>query len=52
MDARAPIILAVDDNPDTLALLRVLLRREGFAVIPLRVVLRRSNLCSAILYPT
>jgi CheY-like chemotaxis protein len=33
MGSRAPIILAVDDNPDALALLRLLLRREGFAVI-------------------
>ena len=33
MGSRAPIILAVDDNPDALALLRLLLRREGFAVL-------------------
>ena len=33
MDSRAPAILAVDDNPDALALLRLLLRREGFEVI-------------------
>lgn len=33
MGSRAPAILAVDDNPDALALLRLLLRREGFEVI-------------------
>lgn len=32
MDSRAPAILAVDDNPDALALLRLLLRGEGFEV--------------------
>lgn len=33
MRSRTPIILAVDDNPDALALLRMLLRGEGFDVM-------------------
>ena len=33
MDSHTPAILAVDDNPDTLALLRLLLRGEGFEVV-------------------
>lgn len=33
MGSRAPSILAVDDNPDVLALLRLLLSDEGFEVI-------------------
>ena len=33
MGSRAPAILAVDDNPDALAVLRLLLRGEGFEVI-------------------